>query len=780
MTPTQQKLEPRTRPEIPTQPEPVPHAPVPSAGDPSRQSPAADPTDGPSRVRVTLTALSTLLVVLCEFVVLHTVYHLPDTVHAEQRVVAEAVGALSAPQLSGPSARITLTALTSALDQLGDDELARSVPQASPDVPTARAEVEALADRLAEREAGIGRRATLLFVLLLAVASVGWMFWFKQLVARHRRLEQQVTEQRARTRSDQRLAGLVNSSADLVAVCDRESRISYVTPSVRTVLGIDPAELVGAMWSSLVDPDDAAAYLGQMASVGGERAELHVRLQHRDGRTLHAEGTITNLLEDEAVGGLVVTVRDVTERVELEERLTRHAFDDPLTGLHNRRLLGDRLGHALTVRAEDAGALAVLFCDLDDFKEVNDRLGHGAGDQVLVEVGRRIAATMRVEDTCARLGGDEFAVLMERSTMAEAEAAAARLQSALDVELVVEGEVLRVRASLGLAPGVPGESSSEEVLRNADVAMYLAKERGKGQVATYEPRLHTEALARLQLRSDLRTALDQADRVAAPGEPTAGGLIVHYQPTVDLQSGGIVGFEALVRWEHPVRGLLPPLLFVPVAEESGLIVRLGRWVLHEACQAVAGLHTGGLTPSIAVNVAAQQLCCASFLDDVTDALAASGLAAHHLVLEITESVVLADIEQVVPRLTALRALGVKIAIDDFGTGYNSLSYLNKLPLDILKVDKSFVDSVTDSGQAASVTAAIIAMSRTMQLETVAEGVEHADQAQWLIGELCSHGQGYLWSRPVELAEAGRLLRESPGPFEPAPTAVVPTAGVTVG
>ena len=309
----------------------------------------------------------------------------------------------------------------------------------------------------------------------------------------------------------------------------------------------------------------------------------------------------------------------------------------------------------------------------------------------------------------------------------------------------IDGELHSVQASIGLTEAFPGRTSAEEALRNADVAMYWAKDRGKGTFATYEAGLHAAALDRLALRSELQRAIREHQ------------LVLHYQPTVDLSTQRITGFEALVRWQHPQRGLLPPADFIPVAEQSGLIVPLGSWVLREACQAGASMQSERHQPSMAVNIAAQQLAKPDFVDEVVGVLQATGMPAERLVLEITESVLLENMEVIVVALARLRDRGVRVAIDDFGTGYSSLAYLAQLPVDVLKVDKSFVDQLGAAAGDTSLVEAIIVMSRNMRLTTVAEGVEQPEQATWLRNARCALGQGYLWSRPVDLDSARELL-----------------------
>nr|WP_269329079.1 bifunctional diguanylate cyclase/phosphodiesterase [Kineosporia babensis] len=538
--------------------------------------------------------------------------------------------------------------------------------------------------------------------------------------------------------SEQRLLALVQNGTDVVTVFDLDTRTSFVSPSARAVLGVSAAELTGTRLSALLQPEDVNRLVHLLVTLKpGADAAVKLWMRHADGRMLVVEGMLANLLHEHVVGGFVLTFRDVTERQALEERLTHQAFHDSLTGLANRQLFADRLSHALARRAGTAQPLVVLFVDLDDFKQINDRLGHGTGDRVLEAVGRRIRTATRAGDTAARLGGDEFAVLMEGASLRDAEDLADRLLRLVAEPIVLDGTRMPVTASIGLAEAVPGEISSEEALRNADVAMYSAKDRGPSTVAAYDSRLHAEALDRLELRADLQRAIFQNE------------LVLHYQPTVELETGRITGFEALVRWQHPVRGLLSPASFVPMAEETGLVVQLNTWVLFQACRFAAVLQNDWRRPTMSVNISAQQLVRTDFVEQVNRALSESGLSADRLTLEITESVVLQDLEDVVPRLSQLRDRGIRVAIDDFGTGYSSLAYLTELPIDVLKVDKSFIDRVASDAQGASVTEAIISMSHTMNLSTVAEGVEVAEQAAWLRQVRCPIGQGYYWSRPVD-------------------------------
>ncbi|GAB6903598.1 putative bifunctional diguanylate cyclase/phosphodiesterase [Kineosporia succinea] len=696
------------------------------------------PTASP--IRVTITFVFTIALVLAEFGLLVGVYTRDEPVQRQQLLQARLE-----QQVIDNGQIPDITRELDALERAGvPREDLEGVRQAGQN--TLASQVHALGVTLADRQRSLDRQAKLIYASLLVIVSIGWFAWFRRLVQRHRTLQQAVTEQEAVTASEQRLLALVQNGTDVVTVFDLDTRTSFVSPSARTVLGIPADDLLGTRLATLLQPEDVNRLVHLLATLkAGEDAAVKFWMRHADGRLLVVEGMLANLLHEEVVGGFVLTFRDVTERHALEERLTHQAFHDSLTGLANRQLFADRLSHALVRRAGATRPLVVMFIDLDDFKNINDRLGHGMGDQVLEVVGRRIRRHTRPGDTAARLGGDEFAILLESAGLAEAETLANQLVDVIAEPVVIDGTRMPVTASVGLAEAVPGEISSEEALRNADVAMYSAKDRGKSTVAAYDSRLHAEALDRLELRADLQRAIFSNE------------LLLHYQPTVELETGKIVGFEALVRWQHPVRGLLSPAAFVPMAEETGLVVQLNTWVLFEATRFAVVLQNDWRRPTMAVNISAQQLVRPDFVEQVNRALAESGLPADRLTLEITESVVLQDLEDVIPRLAQLRSRGVRVAIDDFGTGYSSLAYLTELPIDVLKVDKSFIDRVASDAQGASVTEAIIAMSHTMNLSTVAEGVEVAEQAAWLRQVRCPIGQGYYWSRPVDEAGVHELL-----------------------
>ena len=478
--------------------------------------------------------------------------------------------------------------------------------------------------------------------------------------------------------SAERFRSLVQNSSDVIVLLSPDLTIRYHTPSVERVLGYGEDELVGTRLSDLLPRGEAErlrGFFAEVCAISGTPMPRDLPLRRKDGSVVQLESVFNNLLAVPNVGGVVVTARDVTERRALEDQLSYQAFHDSLTGLANRALFSERIAHAIERGVRRQNLFAVLFIDLDDFKTVNDSLGHAAGDELLVTVAERIRASIRPEDTCARLGGDEFAVMVEGITDPEgAVTVAKRILGTMAEPLVVEGSDITVQASIGIALGSGGQTASE-IMRSADLAMYRAKSEGKGRYALYEPSMHELVLERLELKADLQRAV------------VADEFEVHYQPIVVLQTGSIVGVEALVRWRHAERGLVLPGEFMGLAEETGLILPLGRHVLNVACQQVASWrHRGHSSLGVSVNLSAKQLASRHLSSEVVDALGDCSLDASALTLEITESTLL-DSQVVVGRLDELRKLGVRIAIDDFGTGYSSLNYLRRFPVDALKIAK---------------------------------------------------------------------------------------------
>jgi diguanylate cyclase (GGDEF)-like protein/PAS domain S-box-containing protein len=553
-------------------------------------------------------------------------------------------------------------------------------------------------------------------------------------------------------RSEARFQTLVQNASDIILIARPDTTITYQTPSAQTILGYEPGSLEGERFTTLLHPDDVEQALAVYTAVAfraGTPVTAQWRVQHRSGSWCHVEVVANNLLSDPTVEGIVLTMRDVSERKSLEEELKHQAFHDALSGLANRALFTDRLEHASARAARSRTSLAVLFLDLDDFKLVNDSLGHAAGDEMLVEVAERLIRSLRVGDTAARFGGDEFAVLLEETSGPdEACRLAERIIEELRAPMKIADREIQIRASVGIALSAAGAEAPGDLLQAADVAMYAAKGRGKGRYEVYHPALQVAITERLEWSAELQRAVDNRE------------FVVYYQPIVSLDGDKTVGVEALVRWRHPERGLLLPAEFISLAEETGLIIPLGRWVLREACQQARQWQLSHPLASrlrLSVNISARHFQHDGLVEDVSSALELAGLDAEHLVLEITESVLVQDADAVVARMLALKLLGVSFAIDDFGTGYSSLSYLKRFPIDILKVDKSFVDGVGESPENGALAEAIVQLGNTLHLETVAEGIEEARQVEGLRALGCQFGQGFYFAKALPADEIDDLL-----------------------
>ena len=558
--------------------------------------------------------------------------------------------------------------------------------------------------------------------------------------------------EQARAEAD-RFRSLFDHHPDAAFTLDPAGVLAAVNAACTELTGLGPAQLLGTPFAALVAPEGRELTARRMAAaLAGAPQVWDADVLHANGRRSCAQLTAIPMVIDGRVCGVHGIAKDVTIHRVMEEQLAHQAFHDALTGLANRVLFRERVERALlrAARAREGGAaehVAVVFLDLDDFKAVNDSLGHAEGDRLLEAVAGRLLKATRGCDTVARLGGDEFAVLLDgMAARDDAGAVVQRITSALRAPVALTAKEVTASCSLGLAHATPGDGP-DELLRNADVAMYRAKAAGKSRHAVFEPAMHAAVLERVELEADLRRAVER------------GELTLVYQPLVELATGRLLSFEALVRWHHPRRGLVAPALFVPLAEDTGLIAGVGRWVLRAACAQLAAwaAEPGLADVGVGVNVSGRQIDDPGFVADVAAVLAETGLAPARLTLEITESVIMREPDATLERLHALKALGVRLAIDDFGTGYSSLSYLQRFPVDALKIDKSFVDGVGRGGSDAALARTIVALAEMLRIRSVAEGIERADQRAQLAALGCDVGQGYLFARPLAPDDAVRLF-----------------------
>jgi diguanylate cyclase (GGDEF)-like protein/PAS domain S-box-containing protein len=581
-------------------------------------------------------------------------------------------------------------------------------------------------------------------------------------LAGHVILVRDVTERREAARAlaeaQERFRTAFEQAPIGMALTGLDGSIMRANQAMGRILGYDPSELVTRRIVDFTHPDDldvTNAELGRLGSGDVERYRIEKRYLHREGRVVWAAVSVS--LVRDGNGEPLYTVgqiEDITERKAIAERLEHAAIHDPLTGLPNRVLFMDRLEHALAVAGRNGGQVGVVFLDLDRFKFVNDSYGHAAGDRLLVAVANRVRAALRPSDTVARFGGDEFVVLCE--DVAGEEAAleiAARMSAAVSRPVMLpEGEVF-VTASLGVAMSGSVDETAESLLRDADTAMYRAKDQGRARTEVFDERTHFRAVHQLRTGNDLHRALQR------------GEFQVHYQPVVDLPTGDVAGFEALVRWQHPTRGLILPGEFVALAEETGLIVPIGAWVLEEACRQVAEwqarLPQGAPPLFISVNLSPRQLAEPTLPAEIAHILERTAVDPSSVWLEITESTLMHDAESAIGTLRALRALGVHLSVDDFGTGYSSLSYLKRFPVEALKVDRSFVDGLgREAGDSAIVTA-VITLAHALGLRAVAEGVETEVQLHELCALRCDMAQGYLFSHPKPASQLDHLVARVP-------------------
>ncbi len=590
-----------------------------------------------------------------------------------------------------------------------------------------------------------------LLAIMAAVLGLGVLLYLVVMYeneALTRDLRQRTAEVRA---TERYYRALVQHSSDVVMVVEEDLTISYLSDSVFDIFGYRPQELIGrelnALGRSGAEALTTALDRSTLVPVQANRVEW--MLSDATGRVRYADSTITNRVGDPHIGAFVVNTRDATDQVALAEQLRHQAFHDPLTGLANRALLNDRAIHAFARSLREGSKVAVITLDVDAFKRVNDTHGHEVGDELLRTVAQRLQSVARAQDTVARIGGDEFVVLLDAVDAAEdAVGLAERLHEAMTPKFVLGESEQSITVSIGVACGAAQTTSIEQLLCDADIALYAVKAGGRDAVELFKPGMHQQARERYRLQADLRKALE--------GEE----LWLLYQPEFDVAGGGLTGFEALVRWNHPTHGLMGPERFIPVAEESGLIAPLGRWVLEEALrQAVAWEELGDRQSplTISVNVSGAQLKAPSFAVDVKDALERTGMDPSRVVLEITETALVEDSRTVIEVLHALKELGVRIAIDDFGTGYASFAYLRRVPVDILKVDRSFVASSGQDRRSRELLQAIVGIGHTLSLVTIGEGIERPEQLATLKDIGCDLAQGYLLGRPLSVQDAGRLI-----------------------
>ena len=543
----------------------------------------------------------------------------------------------------------------------------------------------------------------------------------------------------------------------LCEVLENSERLLYIGPQIEPVSGYGTWDWIASngLWTTIIHEDErervAAARRRHYES--GVRFAEEYRITRKDGTRAWVQDEAVVERDDK---GRIVASRgylvDITARKELEEQLSHQAVHDTLTGLANRVLLRDRVTNALERRERHGGAVAVLFVDIDDFKTVNDSLGHQAGDALLVEAAVRLGDAVRPGDTPARFGGDEFAVLLEDCAgVAEATAVTKRIARAFSEPFVIDGRDVVVGASVGIAVEDGRGATADELLRDADVAMYRAKDAGKGRAETYEPSMRAEAVLRFERTSELRRACDE------------GEFSLRYQPIVSLQSGAITGLEALVRWEHPRWRELAPRDFVPLAEETGLIVPLGEWVLESVCRASqtwAIGKSGRRVDWLSANVSLRELQETDYTTRVAHILKKSGVEPGTILLEVTESAVMTNLEGMIEKLNELRAMGVRVAVDDFGTGHSSLEYLGRLPIDMVKVASPFIEGLGRRESDDELARAILHLGDTVGIETVAEGVQRSEQRDQLLALGCQLGQGYFFSEPLAEDEVLALLGTS--------------------
>lgn len=587
---------------------------------------------------------------------------------------------------------------------------------------------------------------------ILIVTALGLSFSLRRFDRIRRQGAQLATERETLRHSEERFRALIRNASDVIAILSPEGHIRYLSSAAQHLWGYAPEDLEGSCVFDLMPSEEAArpqALLEQAIESADGGLTTEMRLRYADKSWHLSEIILTNLLSEPGIEGIVLTCRDISERKAFEEQLSHQAFHDSLTGLPNRALFMERLLHAQSRAKRQQTCVGVIFLDLDNFKVINDSLGHEAGDHLLKTVAERLVACVRPGDTVARLGGDEFTILLEDMTDTnQIHGLAERIVQVMDTSVIISGREIFTTGSLGIALSLGDERTAEDLLRDADTAMYQAKTNGKARAVVFDRSMNADAVERLELELDMRRALERDE------------FCVYYQPIVCLETGKVLEAEALVRWNHPERGLIPPIKFIPLAEETGLIVSLGRRVLQEACrQAREWQIQFPQEPPlmISVNLSARQLQQQTLLAEVVQILKETQLNPLSLKLEITESVMMLDSETTIPRLHQIRALGIHLAVDDFGTGYSSMSYLSSLPIDTLKIDRAFVNNMDRNPEDLAIVRAIVSLAKTLNLRITSEGIETREQLAQLHSLGSDQGQGYYFDRPMPADQFGARL-----------------------